>query len=165
MAPMKSMKAMKVMKAKKIMKIQKAMKATKAMHVGKADLNVSALYKMVADSAGLKPKDVKAAVEGYMNLCAKAMKKTGSVKLGQASKAGSKKKREPTGKKSKVSGDRPDADDAIKYVQENPKRAGTPAYDRYEKYKSATTKNEALSLGATTADILHDWKKGFIVRA
>merc|ERR1712244_112569 len=38
-------------------------------------------YNAVAESAGLKPKDVKSAVEGILTLAAEQMKKSGSFKL------------------------------------------------------------------------------------
>ena len=39
-------------------------------------------YSTVAESVGLNPKDVKAAVEGYMTFAAEQMKKSGKFKLG-----------------------------------------------------------------------------------
>jgi len=46
----------------------------------------------------------------------------------------------------------------------NPKKEGSGAYDRYEKYKSARTVAEALNLGACKGDIAHDFKRGFLKR-
>jgi len=50
---------------------------------------------------------------------------------------------------------------AIKFQQDNPKRRGSQAHDRYEKYKSAVTPKEALGLGAVKGDVPNDIKKGF----
>merc|ERR1712193_511676 len=61
------------------MKAMKAMKA-KAMKAGSA-MSASGAYSAVAESAGLKPKDVKGAVEGILTLAAEQMKKAGSFKL------------------------------------------------------------------------------------
>merc|ERR1719386_148867 len=52
----------------------KGMKASSAM-------SVSGAYSAVAESAGLKPKEVKGAVEGVLALAAEQMKKAGSFKL------------------------------------------------------------------------------------
>ena len=52
----------------------KGMKASSAM-------TVSGAYSAVAESAGLKPKEVKGAVEGVLALAAEQMKKSGSFKL------------------------------------------------------------------------------------
>mmetsp|Transcript_70111 Transcript_70111/g.198737 ORF Transcript_70111/g.198737 Transcript_70111/m.198737 type:complete len:285 (+) Transcript_70111:2-856(+) len=52
--------------------------------------------------------------------------------------------------------------DAIEFNQCNPKKAGSLAYDRYEKYKLAHTFNEALQLGACKGDLAYDKKKGFL---
>ena len=38
------------------------------------------------------------------------------------------------------------------FDQENPKKAGSAAYKRYEAYKGARTVQEALSAGATSKD-------------
>merc|ERR1712159_840297 len=56
------------------MKGMKGMKASSAM-------SASAAYSAVAESAGLKPKEVKGAVEGVLALAAGQMKKSGSFKL------------------------------------------------------------------------------------
>jgi len=52
-------------------------------------------------------------------------------------------------------------DEPIEFDLTNPKRAGTGAHERYEKYKKAKTRREAIRLGASQADIKHDLKKGF----
>merc|ERR1712072_339202 len=51
--------------------------------MGKAGsaMTASGAYSAVAESAGLKPKDVKGAVEGVLTLAAEQMKKSGSFKL------------------------------------------------------------------------------------
>lgn len=46
------------------------------------------------------------------------------------------------------------------FKQENPKRSGTKAHERYEKYKAAKTVEEALALGASRGDITNDIKAG-----
>jgi hypothetical protein len=51
---------------------------------------------------------------------------------------------------------------AIRLQQENPKRAGAKAHDRYQKYKKAKTVEEALGLGAYKGDLLFDLKAGFL---
>ena len=60
------------------MKGMKGMKV--AMKAGSA-MTASGAYSAVAESAGLKPKDVKGAVEGILTLAAEQMKKAGSFKL------------------------------------------------------------------------------------
>jgi len=52
-------------------------------------------------------------------------------------------------------------DQPIVFNAVNPKKQGSGAYERYEKYKMATTRREAMQLGASLADIKHDLKKGF----
>merc|ERR1712224_361184 len=64
--PMKAMKA-------------KAMKASQTM-------TLTAVYQKIADSSGLKRKDVKTTMDTYMDICASELKKTGSFKIGQALK-------------------------------------------------------------------------------
>ena len=51
-----------------------------------------------------------------------------------------------------------DKDEAIWFQACNPKRPKTAAWQRYEKYKAATTVSEAKQLGARTVDIDHDLK-------
>merc|ERR1712079_934741 len=55
------------------------MKAMKAMK-GSA-MTASGAYSSVAETAGLKPKDVKAAVEGLLAVAAAQLKKQGSFKV------------------------------------------------------------------------------------
>eukprot|EP00419_Tripos_fusus_P052905 CAMPEP_0172813324 /NCGR_PEP_ID=MMETSP1075-20121228/10587_1 /TAXON_ID=2916 /ORGANISM="Ceratium fusus, Strain PA161109" /LENGTH=306 /DNA_ID=CAMNT_0013653007 /DNA_START=129 /DNA_END=1047 /DNA_ORIENTATION=- len=50
-------------------------------------------------------------------------------------------------------------DQPIVFNAVNPKKQGSGAYERYEKYKMATTRREAMQLGASQADIKHDLKK------
>merc|ERR1711963_953163 len=71
MLPPKAMKAMKAMKAAKAAKGTKAMTATAA-------------YKSVAESTGLKTKDVKGAVEAMVGVAAVQLKKVGSFKFAGA---------------------------------------------------------------------------------
>merc|ERR1719373_750141 len=77
MAPMKAMKAMKVMKSKAAR--------------GSA-LTASQAYGSVAQTCGLKGRDVKAVVEGIFVVAAQQLKKTGSFKLGGALNMKLKKK-------------------------------------------------------------------------
>lgn len=58
----------------------------------------------------------------------------------------------------------PTGEDLIEFIQPNPKRIGTSSGDRYEKYMTATTVNEARALGAAPGDIVHDFKKGLLKR-
>merc|ERR1719343_164281 len=69
----------------------KAMKA-KAMKAQKSGLTATAVYQSVADSSGLERKDVKVAMEAYMDICASELKKTGSFKIGQSLKLKLKQK-------------------------------------------------------------------------
>merc|ERR1711941_13850 len=64
----------------------------KAMKAQKRGLTATAVYQSVADSSGLKRKDVKAAMEAYLDICAKELKKTSSFKLGQTLKLKLKRK-------------------------------------------------------------------------
>ena len=57
------------------------MKAMKAMKAGSA-LTQTAAYAAVAEKVGLKSKEVKAAVEGLLDVAAEQMKKNGSFKFG-----------------------------------------------------------------------------------
>merc|ERR1711879_58345 len=62
----------------------KAMKTSmKAMKASKSGLSASEVYQSVADSCGIKRKDVKAAVDAYMDVCSAELKKTGTFKIGQ----------------------------------------------------------------------------------
>ena len=45
---------------------------------------------------------------------------------------------------------------------DNPKKAGSASYARYECYKAASTYDEFLILGGSKADYKHDLAKGFI---
>merc|ERR1719436_1704459 len=58
----------------------KAMKAMKAMKSGA--MTASGAYSSVAETVGLKPKDVKAAIEGLVAVAADQLKKNGSFKVG-----------------------------------------------------------------------------------
>merc|ERR1719379_1733418 len=59
----------------------KAMKAMKAKAKTSGAMTVSGAYAAVAETAGLKPKDVKAAVEGLLGVAAAELKKNGSFKI------------------------------------------------------------------------------------
>ena len=50
----------------------------------------------------------------------------------------------------------------LEVLQENPKRAPSKSWERYEQYKSATTVGEFLERGGTPADLAHDVGKGFV---
>merc|ERR1719428_1392328 len=62
----------------------------KAMKSG--SMTASAVYQSVAETSGLKSKEVKAVVEAYMGVCSSELKKTGSFKIGQALKLKLKRK-------------------------------------------------------------------------
>jgi len=47
----------------------------------------------------------------------------------------------------------------------SPKRRGTKSFDRWSRYSSATTVSQAISLGATAADIRHDYEHGLMLIA
>eukprot|EP00443_Scrippsiella_acuminata_P074926 CAMPEP_0115555180 /NCGR_PEP_ID=MMETSP0271-20121206/97689_1 /TAXON_ID=71861 /ORGANISM="Scrippsiella trochoidea, Strain CCMP3099" /LENGTH=59 /DNA_ID=CAMNT_0002988955 /DNA_START=15 /DNA_END=191 /DNA_ORIENTATION=- len=49
------------------------------------------------------------------------------------------------------------ADDTVlAFRQDNPKRSGTKAHERYEQYKAAKSVAEALRMGALRPDITND---------
>eukprot|EP00929_Paragymnodinium_shiwhaense_P033020 TRINITY_DN18214_c0_g1_i1.p1 TRINITY_DN18214_c0_g1~~TRINITY_DN18214_c0_g1_i1.p1 ORF type:complete len:708 (+),score=189.41 TRINITY_DN18214_c0_g1_i1:88-2211(+) len=50
----------------------------------------------------------------------------------------------------------------IEFVQTNPKRRGTAAYERYDKYKHAKTVREALAAGAIQGDFKNDHSKSYL---
>merc|ERR1719326_1669987 len=61
------------------------MKATKAMKgatMKSGAMTATGAYSAVAETTGLKPKDVKGAVEGLLTLAAAELKKAGSFKIG-----------------------------------------------------------------------------------
>ena len=55
-----------------------------------------------------------------------------------------------------------DMDRKLACMPDNPKRPQTKSWERYEKYKAATTVGEFLDLGGTLADLAHDTGKGFV---
>merc|ERR1712224_457415 len=58
------------------------MKAMKAMRTSKTGaMTAAGAYSAVAETMGLKPKDVKAAVEGLLGLAATQLKKNGAFKV------------------------------------------------------------------------------------
>merc|ERR1711988_496053 len=61
-------------------KAMKAMKASKGTKV----MTATAAYKSVAESTGLKTKDVKGAIEAMMTVAATQLKKVGSFKIAGA---------------------------------------------------------------------------------
>merc|ERR1712054_419503 len=68
------------------------MKAMKSMKSMKTSMTASAAYSSVAETTGLKSKDVKAVMEGMMSLAAEELKKSGSFKLAGALNMKLKKK-------------------------------------------------------------------------
>ena len=50
----------------------------------------------------------------------------------------------------------------VEFQVENPKKPGTKAWDRYEKYKDAVTISDATSKGAQWQDLSMDFEKGFM---
>merc|ERR1719230_1983547 len=68
------------------------MKSMKSMKASGGSLTATAVYQKVAETAGLKSKEVKSVVEAYMGVCATELKKTGSFKIGQALKLKLKRK-------------------------------------------------------------------------
>merc|ERR1712096_192359 len=69
----------------------KAMRAMKAMKSGDV-MTATAAYGSVAESTGLKQKDVKAVMEGVIAIAAEQLKKTGSFKIAGALNLKLKKK-------------------------------------------------------------------------
>jgi len=63
-----------------------------------------------------------------------------------------------------ASDETPQDTEPITFATNNPKRQGSSAFERYEKYKRARTVSEALNLGAVKGDIMHDFKRGFLKR-
>merc|ERR1719183_1530118 len=59
------------------------MKAMKAMKAG-GDLTASGAYSSIAETTGLKPKDVKSVIEGYVAVAAEQIKANGKFKFGGA---------------------------------------------------------------------------------
>eukprot|EP00929_Paragymnodinium_shiwhaense_P084084 TRINITY_DN44939_c0_g3_i2.p1 TRINITY_DN44939_c0_g3~~TRINITY_DN44939_c0_g3_i2.p1 ORF type:complete len:2055 (+),score=608.43 TRINITY_DN44939_c0_g3_i2:86-6250(+) len=53
-------------------------------------------------------------------------------------------------------------DTAIKLLQDNPKRQGSKAADRYEKYKKAKTAQELLDMGGVPGDLTNDYQAGYL---
>merc|ERR1712007_391273 len=68
------------------------MKAMKAMKGAAKAMTASAAYSSVAETTGLKAKDVKGVMEGIMAVAAEELKKSGSFKLGGALRMKLKKK-------------------------------------------------------------------------
>merc|ERR1712046_514790 len=62
----------------------KAMKAMKAMKAAGSAMTASGAYSSVAETTRLKSKDVKAVMEGIIEIAAEQLKKNGSFKLAGA---------------------------------------------------------------------------------
>merc|ERR1719359_1027813 len=73
------------------MKAMKAMKATAMKAAGSKVMTASAAYRTVAESTGVKPRDVKGALEAYVGVVVDQIKKNGSFKFGGALKLKLKK--------------------------------------------------------------------------
>merc|ERR1719240_611709 len=73
------------------MKAMKAMKSMKTASAGGA-LSTAGTYSSIAEKTGLKPKDVKAAIEGVIAVAEEQLKSTGKFKLGGALNLKLKKK-------------------------------------------------------------------------
>merc|ERR1712070_162575 len=67
-------------------------KAMKAMKAAGSAMTTSGAYSAVAETTGLKSKDVKAALEGLIEIAAEQLKKNGSFKIGGALNLKLKKK-------------------------------------------------------------------------
>ena len=50
----------------------------------------------------------------------------------------------------------------IEYTQKNPKAMGSKSRERFERYKGARTLRQAYVLGASAADVLWDYSRGFL---
>ena len=50
----------------------------------------------------------------------------------------------------------------INFLAENPKKVGSKAWERYEKYKAATTVGDATRLGAQWQDLSADFEKKYL---
>lgn len=53
----------------------------------------------------------------------------------------------------------------LRFAQTNPKLPGSKCHARYERYKTATTLAQMLSLGGTRADARFDRARGYLVFA
>jgi len=56
----------------------------------------------------------------------------------------------------------PARDAPVRFVQVNPRRRGSKAHARYERYKHGASIAEALRLGALPGDIAWDLQRGFV---
>ena len=50
----------------------------------------------------------------------------------------------------------------IRFVDENPKKNGTKAFEKYERYKVAATVGHARELGASGTDLQFDYKRKYL---
>ena len=85
-----------------------------------------------------------------------APQRAGGASKGKQRAAGPAAREQPASRK------RP-TDCALKFQQDNPKRANSKSYIRYDKYKHAETRASFYALGGTAADLAHDTKKGFVL--
>jgi len=104
----------------------------------------------------------------------KGQPKASGKPSGAAAKKDSKDVRgEPTSGEAKskqaekvvVEGPIPTDDEKICFEKPNPKRPGTAAFKRYQKYMKAKTVREMLKLGGERIDVQHDFRKGYMRRA
>merc|ERR1712183_1081663 len=63
--------------------VSEAMKGMKAMKAQKSGLTTTAMQQSVADTCGVKRKDVKSVLEAFLDLGSSELKKTGTFKIGQ----------------------------------------------------------------------------------
>merc|ERR1711937_238236 len=68
------------------------MKATKSMKASGGVMSAAGAYGSIAEKTGLKPKDVKSAIEGVIAVAAEQLKSCGKFKLGGALNLKLKKK-------------------------------------------------------------------------
>jgi len=51
---------------------------------------------------------------------------------------------------------------AVEFLEHNPKNVGSASWDRYEKYKKATTLAQVVPMGGKSADIQFDYTRGYL---
>merc|ERR1712060_184280 len=90
-----------------------------------------------------------------------AAKKDAKVVRDEATSGEAKSKQ---AEKVAVEGPIPTDDEKICFEKTNPKRPGTGAFKRYQKYKKAKTVREMLKLGGERIDVQHDFRKGYMRR-
>ena len=77
-------------------------------------------------------------------------------------KKAEKKAEKPATKKVAEKADKSDDRKITLVTKENPKRAGSASFERFELYKKAKTVADYVAAGGTTADIRFDEKAGHI---